>query len=72
MIKYIYFLLKFNSTRVTFQSAHSTTAIIIVNYNKWNLRLSKDEIAEFLIKNEQKKCKNMQNMLLKECYLLFD
>ena len=34
---------------------------------KWNLQVSKDKIAEFLIKTELKKYKNMQNILLKGC-----
>ena len=34
-------------------------------------RVSDDEIAEFLIKDERKKCNNTQNTLLGGCYLLF-
>ena len=30
------------------------------------------KIAEFLIKTERKICKNMQNILLDGCYLLFE
>ena len=35
-------------------------------------RLSQDEITEFLSKTALKNYKNMQNILLDECYLLFD
>ena len=32
----------------------------------------KDEVAEFLTKTERRKSKNTQNILLNECYLLFE
>ena len=35
-------------------------------------RLSKDKIAEFLIKTERKKGKNTQNILFDGCYLRFE
>ena len=35
-------------------------------------RLSEDIIAEFLTKAEWKKCKNVQNMLLNGCHLLYE
>ena len=33
---------------------------------------TEDVIAEFLTKAEWKKCKNMQNILLNGCYLLYE